>query len=148
MAIVVVRCDEQQRPVFVDQQHQGMTDQELAVPEESHVFDLGGSGDYEPPFQEIFISNTAPQPILVVFNPLLAFASRPPVPARRARKAAPKRARKKTAKKGAPKKPARAKTTTKKSGNRAAKTHAAKPAKKSSARTKTSAKRKTARGKK
>lgn len=106
MEFVVVICDERQRPVFIDNQLQGITGTRLSVPEGVHAFDLGHPVDYAPPVQELTVENTTPtQPLPVVFS-LVAGARETVVrAARRARKR--KRTHKSAAKKTSAKATAR-----------------------------------------
>jgi hypothetical protein len=111
----------------------------LSVPEGDHVFDLGGSQDYEPPFRELFISDTAPAPIPVVFSPLVAALERRPPTPRRAKK--PARKSKQATKKAARKPVARAKRSAKAGAKKGSKPRAKNSAAKRS-------EKKTASGKK
>ncbi|MBA2302705.1 MAG: hypothetical protein H0W08_08730 [Acidobacteria bacterium] len=98
MEFVVVICDERQRPVFIDNQLQGITGTRLSVPEGVHAFDLGHPIDYAPPVQELTVENTTPaQPLPVVFSLVAAARESLFRPARRPRKR--KRTRKSLVKK-------------------------------------------------
>jgi hypothetical protein len=92
MEFVIVTCDDEQRPVFIDNQEQGVTDSRLSVPEGLHVFDLGVPRNYTPPFLEVLVEKTThldPMPI-----PFSLIAAREMVPRKRAAKRASKGARK------------------------------------------------------
>lgn len=94
MEFVIVTCDDEQRPVFIDNQEQGLTGTRLSVPEGLHVFDLGTPVNYEPQFQEVLVENTtAPNPLVIAFAVAAAreAAPRRRAPKRRARKAKPAR---------------------------------------------------------
>jgi hypothetical protein len=86
MPSVRVTWDGVKRPVFIDNQNQGMTDTILSVAEGLHVFDLGLPPDYQPPFQEVFIED-APGGTVVPFTVMAAVVAR----ARKRRAAARKR---------------------------------------------------------
>jgi hypothetical protein len=86
MPSVIVTCDGVGRPVFIDNQNQGMTDTVLSVAEGLHVFDLGLPSNYLPPFQEVFIED-APGGTVVPFTLMAAVVAR----ARKRRAAARKR---------------------------------------------------------
>ena len=88
MPSVIVTCDGVGRPVFIDNQNQGMTDTSLSVAEGLHVFDLGLPADYLPPFQEVFIEDE-PAGTVVPFTLMAAVVAR----ARQRRAAARKRVR-------------------------------------------------------
>ena len=92
MEFVIVTCDDELRPVFIDNQEQGVTDSRLSVPEGLHVFDLGVPLNYTPPFLEVLVENTThldPMPI-----PFSLIAAREMAPRKRARKRVAKVSRK------------------------------------------------------
>lgn len=75
MASVIVTCDGVRRPVFIDNQNQGMTDTPLSVPEGLHVFDLGQPENYLPPFHNLFIEDE-PGGTVVTFTLMAAVFAR------------------------------------------------------------------------
>ena len=86
MARVIVTCDGVSRPVFIDNQNQGMTGTPLSVAEGLHVFDLGLPENYRPPSQDLFIEDV-PGGTVVPFTLMAAVVAR----ARKRRAAARKR---------------------------------------------------------
>ena len=88
MPSVIVTCEGVARPVFIDNQNQGMTDTPLSVAQGLHVFDLGLPPNYLPPFQEVFIDDE-PAATVVPFTLLAAVVAR----VRKRRAAARKRVR-------------------------------------------------------
>jgi hypothetical protein len=131
MAIVTVTCDNEERPVFIDNQMQGMTDTPLGVPEGLHVFDLGAPPNYTPSFQEVDIGR---DPIVI------AFTLMPMRVARRARKVGVSRRARKAKKAAAPRKRAargkKLSTRSRAKRSRAKRTSTTKRAKKQTTKTK------------
>ena len=84
MEFVIVTFGDAERPVFIDNQEQGLTGRRLSVPEGFHVFDLGTPLDYQPDFLELLVENTTPnEPMAIEFA---SIAARAAVRRRRARK--------------------------------------------------------------
>jgi hypothetical protein len=91
MAAVIVTCGNAQRDVFVDNQFQGITDTVIAVPEGTHLFDLGAPVNYTPEFHELTIEDR-PEILLVPFA-LLPLAAAAPSPVRAGRQPVSERRR-------------------------------------------------------
>jgi hypothetical protein len=77
MEFVIVTWEGPSRPVFIDDQNQGVTGNRLSVPEGFHVFDLGLPKNYKPSSREIDVRNTTPtepMPIPFVLKPTVSLA--------------------------------------------------------------------------
>jgi hypothetical protein len=77
MEFVIVTCDDQQRPVFVDNRLAGVTGMRIAVARGTHVLDLGASRDYRPASRLVDVRNTtAAKPRRVRFAPAVRGGAR------------------------------------------------------------------------